>query len=71
MKLEDVKVGMWVADANGIYQVMEEYDSFHKWYVCKEIIWDDDDSSEYHLEKYITYITKEEMKKCEYYGEGE
>ena len=50
---------------------MEEYDSFHKWYVCKEIIWDDDDSSEYHLEKYDTYITKEEMKKCEYYGEGE
>ena len=71
MKLEDVQVGMWVSDANGVYQVMEEYDSFHKWYVCKEIIWDDGDSGEYHLEKYNTYITKEEMKKCEYYGVGE
>ena len=49
MKLEDVKVGMRVADANGVYQVMSEYDSFHKWYVCKEIIWDDGDSGEYHL----------------------
>ena len=35
MKLENVEVGMLVADENGVYQVMSEYDSFHKWYVCK------------------------------------
>lgn len=71
MKLENVEVGMLVADENGVYQVMSEYDSFHKWYVCKEVIWEDSESSEYHLEKYNTYLTKEEMKKCEYFGEGE
>lgn len=70
MKLEDVKVGMWVADANGVYQVMEEYDYYHNWYVCKEVLNLDEDGN-YELEDDYTYITKNEMKKCEYYGEGE
>ena len=63
MKLNEVKVGLWISDANGIYQIISGYDSFHKWYVCKEVL-DLDESGNHTLSKDNIYLTKDEMKKC-------
>ena len=62
-KLEDVRIGSWLQDINGIYEVISEYDAYHGWYLVKEIIFDDD--SEFHLDDKECRMTKQEVKRAD------
>lgn len=62
-KLEDARIGSWLQDINGIYEVISEYDSYHGWYLVKEVIFDDD--SEFHLDDKECRMTKQEVKRAD------
>ena len=62
-KLEDVRIGSWLQDINGIYEVISEYDAYHGWYLVKEVIFDDD--SEFHLDDKECRMTKQEVKRAD------
>ena len=62
-KLEDVRIGSWLQDINGIYEVISEYDAYHGWYLVKEVIFDDD--SEFHLDDKECRTTKQEVKRAD------
>lgn len=57
VKLEELKKGQWVTSTEGIYEVVEEYDSFHGWVTVAEVCYKtDEDGDEYTLgeESYIS-----------------
>lgn len=62
-KLEDVRIGSWLQDSDGIYEVISEYDAYHGWYLVKEVIFDDD--SEFHLDDKECRMTKQEVKRAD------
>ncbi len=62
-KLEDVRVGSWLQDPDGIYEVISDYDAYHGWYLVKEVIFDDD--SEFHLDDKECRMTKQEVKRAD------
>ena len=64
-KLEDVRIGSWLQDINGIYEVISEYDAYHGWFLVKEVIFDDDTEFNYHLDDKECRMTKQEVKKAD------
>lgn len=61
-KLNDVKIGSWLDDGCGIYEVIDDYDSFRDWYLIREVIFDDELFYEYHLSNQVLQMTSEEVK---------
>ncbi len=60
--LKDIKIGSWLDDGSGIYEVISEYDSYHDWYLVREVIVD---TRSYILCAEELIMTKAEVKKAE------
>ena len=64
-KLNDVKIGSWLDDGCGIYEVIDDYDSYHDWYLIKEIIFENESGDEYHLSDQVLKMTSNEVKRAD------
>lgn len=61
--LKDVKIGSWLDDGSGVYEVVSEYDAYHNWYLVKEVIFNNDDN--YYLDDVEIKMTKNEVKNAD------
>ena len=63
--LKDVIIGSWLDDGSGIYEVIDDYDSFHDWYLIKEVIFENESGDEYHLSDQVLKMTSNEVKRAD------
>lgn len=64
--LKKVKIGSWLACNDGIFEVVSEYDSYHDWYLVREVIFD---SENYTVSAEEVRMTSREVKKSELMNE--
>ena len=62
--LKDVKIGSWLGCNDGIFEVVSEYDSYHDWYLVREVILSSDYENNV-LSDEVYKMTSREVKSSE------
>lgn len=66
LKLKDVKVGTWVMDTSGIYEVTDINERVQATYTLNEVL--ENESGEDEVTESQCFLTKSEMKLMEFVG---
>lgn len=66
LKLKDVKVGTWVMDTTGIYEVTDINERVQATYTLNEVL--ENDSGEDEVTENQCFLTKAEMKLMDFVG---